>query len=189
MVKLTFIRQAEKDDKDVGLTVKMAERVFLLSKALSEKFGKPQFMYASKEYLSSLTAHVSNLAFFAERLLFYDALRTNAQKREIRAFFDFIFADASANKAKHIVVVCPANIFDYAFIQLPAFGNSVTICGEEWKNLLQGYNYSWSPLKLDKLSVKEANFVTEKIVNAVCDTSEVDLIQRTINEALDKYLS
>ena len=94
MVKLTFIRQAEKDDNDVGLTVKMAERVYLLSKALSEKFGKPQYLYASREYLSSLTASVSDLGFKANHLLFYSALRTNAEKREIRAFFDFIFAAA-----------------------------------------------------------------------------------------------
>ena len=189
MVKLTFIRQAEKDNNDVGLTVEKAKRVYLLSKALRLKFGEPQFLYASKEFLSTLTASIANLGFCAKRVANYSAFNTGAQKREIRAFFDFILTDATYCKCDHIVVVCPDCIFKYAYIQLPPVGNSITICGDNWRNLLQGYTHSWPPLEQNKISVEDAKFITENIENAVCSDDELLLIKKTMQKACDSYVA
>lgn len=187
MVKLTFIRQSGIDEDDIGLTVKTAERVYLLSKALKEKFGTPDLLYASKEFRAYLMAKISCLGFGVSRLASYSALRNDAEKREIRAFFDFVLSEASSFRHKHVVIVCDENVFNFAYIQLPAVGNSVTICGDNWKNLLQEFYSSWSPLKSSKLSVEDANFVADKIINATCNSSESTLIQKTIIDALDEY--
>ena len=187
MVNLTFIRQCESDKNDIGLTVKMAERVYLLSKALTEKFGKPDCIYSSNEFRSRLTAKIANLGFLAPTTQTYSALRKESKRRDTRAFFDFALCEADAQNLKHIVIVCDANIFDFAFIQTPAVGFSCTLCGEQWKDLLQGYQSSWTPLKIDKHSVEDAKFITDKIINAVCSNTEALLVQKTMKEALDEY--
>ena len=189
MVKLTFIRQSDIDENDIGLTVKMAKQVYLLSKALREKHGIPDYIYASKKYRAYLMALVSNLGFKAKNVVFYNALRKETEKREIRAFFDFILSEASTLKHKHLVVVCDASIFKYAFIQLPPVGSSVTICGDNWRNLLQGYTSSWIPNKADKLSDEDVKFIKEKIIDAVCNNEEIALIHRTMKEAYDNFVS
>lgn len=187
MVKLTFIRQCEIDEDDIGLTIKMAERVYLHAKALCKKFGTPECIYASKEFRAYLVAHISNLGFKTKNVVFYTALRSGAEKREIRAFFDFILRDATALNQKHLVVVCDASIFKYAFINLPPVGSSVTICGDNWINLLQDYASSWAPFKPESLSDEDVQFIKEKIVNAVCNEEETLLIPKALKVACDKF--
>ena len=190
MVKLTFIRQSDIDEDDIGLTIKTAEYVFLLSKALKERFGVPDCIYSSKEYRSYTTAKIANLGFCANvHTLSYSALRNDAEKREIRAFFDFILSEASSLKQKHLVVICNANVFNYAFIQLPTVGNSITIIGDSWRNILYDYNSSWNPLNAERLSDEDTEFVAKKIKNAICNKEETLLIRKTLQNALDEYSS
>ena len=189
MVKLTFIRQSDIDEDDIGLTIKTAEYVFLLSKALKERFGIPDCIYASKEYRSYTTAKIANLGFCNVHTLAYSALRNNAEKREIRAFFDFILSEAESLKQKHLVVICNTNVFNYAYIQLPTVGNSITITGDKWRNILYDYTSSWNPLNAERLSDEDAKFVAEKIKNVICNEEETLLIRKTLQNALDEYSS
>ncbi len=182
MVHLTFVRCADLNAYG-SISLAHAKALFLLSKLVVEKCGKPQMLYASGNDEALVSAKVLNLSCSIHGIVETSALNHKASSSDTRAFVDYLEKEATLNKVSHILLVCTHEAFAKIFHKTPVFANTYTLCAPNWDNILLNYHEIWSPFATDD----DVSHPLDEVLKLPCSAHDALLIEKTLHELSHAY--
>lgn len=182
MVHLTFVRCADLNAYG-SISLAHAKALFLLSRLIVEKFGKPQVLYASGNDEAIASAQILNLGCSVRGILETTALNHKASVSDTRAFLDYLEKEAEQINATHVLLVCTHEAFDKIFHKTPIFANAYTLCAPTWNNIIHNYQEMWSPFVLSDTDPHPI----DNISRIPCSAYDCLLIEKTLREYSRSY--
>lgn len=180
MLYLTFICQAE-TVLDESISFGDAKKLFLISKVIVKKFGRPCFVYASIEDAGIQSAKIVGLVCASHGVHATQALSVKTKKREVQALVHNLVQETKDKKESHVVLVVPFSVCTMLLHKNLAIGSSLTLIAEKSVNNLEDFDSSWSPFE-GKEDLQTDAYWADMLFNTPLSADEEMLIKKTLKE-------
>lgn len=170
-------------DASGNISLIAAKQLFLLSKVIVEKFGKPKCFVTSAEDGGLSSAKVINLICGVCGIQSTSAFNAKTPNRSTLACLSLIFKESAEKDAEHTLLVVPHETFSRLMHQNIAVGNSCTIAFENWETSFKDYQSLWFPLNNNALDPVEAGEIADKLFNTPLSASEAILVEKAVMDS------